>query len=91
MNLVRAVGTRVALLVLVLLATIGAWEMSKAALGRVEAQVPPTHYKCYPIRVVKAEEKIPKQVELTNQFGKEIVQVGKAQTLCVPTEKKVLG
>jgi hypothetical protein len=34
-----------------------------APLVRVEAQVPPTHYTCYQIKVVKTEGKIPKQVE----------------------------
>ena len=92
MSLVKAVGIRVALVTFAMLATIGGWEVSKAALGRVEAQekLPATHYKCYRIKVIKADEKIPKEVELINQFGKEIVQVLRPETLCVPTEKRVL-
>ena len=94
MHIAKVIASRVPLLAVTMLATIGGWEVSKTALGRVEAQAPPAaaiHYKCYQIKVVKAEEKIPKQVELVNQFGKEIVQVLRPQTLCVPTEKRVLG
>jgi len=43
-----------------------------------------THYLCYEDEGPKAPEKV---AEITNQFGKEVVVVGGATLLCVPSRK----
>jgi hypothetical protein len=47
-----------------------------------------THLVCYTIRPGKA---VAKRVEVVNQFGTEVLAVGVARTLCLPSLKKVVG
>ena len=89
MNTRMARAVEVALLVLVMVAGIGAWELYKGAAGRVQAQPPVgDHLKCYNIG---SGGEVGVLVRLADQFGVEDVTVKDNKLLCVPATKEVLG
>jgi hypothetical protein len=97
MHTLRVESLKVAVLAVAALAVIGVWEVSKGIvmLPKPAEAVPPPppdihpaldHFLCYTVQELNSEEK-PQQVELKNQFGTTLVQLGGARLLCVPTIK----
>ena len=81
---------RMATLVLVMLATIGAWEVYRATFGSrnaAHAGLVFDHFTCY--QITPAGPSVNQSVILTDQFnpkGKQVTVLVRQQ-LCVPTAK----
>lgn len=94
MHNLRANVLKGGVLVVAVLAVIGAWEVYKGTVtltGQAQAQIiqgavpgESDHFLCYRVLEAKAEE-MPRQIELENQFGSTVVHVGTPEILCVPT------
>jgi hypothetical protein len=83
----RAIG-----LALIMLATIGAWEICKSAglagTSVASAQgAPADHFRCYSARTIQGDSVAGRIVTTTNQFGVERMQIVGPEFFCLPTVK----
>lgn len=103
MNIIRTVALKMAILIVIMVATIGSWEVIKAKVKLVpqaSAQLtapPPTsgpgfdHLTCY---MIARKDNIPPEathsLTVENQFGPQDVRTSASRFLCVPTTKRTL-
>jgi hypothetical protein len=95
-NVVMNVGRKLALVVVMMLAAIGGWEVYKGSVtltGNAHADGLFSHFACYNVGPVKDEELAPvrQRVTLVNQFSPagQRVRVLRLELFCTPTQKVI--
>ena len=106
MEVFRKGALRVAVLMVGMLAAIGAWENSKGTVLKAQSASyqpggqPGTigdtpvfdHFVCYKIKRRHGDPRFRAMVEIKNQFEYSIVEVkDKPRLLCVPTAKELIS
>lgn len=105
MEVFRKGALRMAVLVVAMLAAVGAWEISKGAVLKAQGAsyqggqpgvIPPDalfdHFVCYKIKRRDGDPRFRAVVEIKNQFEYSIVKVkDKPRLLCVPTAKELIS
>ena len=102
MEVFRKGVLRVAVLMVAMLAAIGAWEIYKGTVLRAQSashqpgMIGDTpvldHFVCYKIKRRHGDPRFRAVVEIKNQFEYSIVKVkDKPRLLCVPTAKELLS
>ena len=99
MRALRAVAGRVAVLVVAMLAAIGAWEVAKgtvlvaqSAYVGVPAGTPTDHLVCYEVKDDDSRDRFKAVVDIKNQLETQRVKVrDHHRVLCVPTAKVLIS
>jgi hypothetical protein len=94
-------GWKLAVLVVAMLAAIGAWEVYKGTVGLAQSYAPGTgvppetpadHFVCYKAHATPHQQKFVATAKIENQFEYTVVRAKDyPRLLCVPTKKELIS